>query len=195
MGKGQGYKGGWKTFSSVTYPESICSWLVSNNCTRLGIDSFCWLHRIASMHSSDLVMHRNFDNIVSDFLVQAVSVQQSGLSQIFIFDGKPMDRAISKQGPSGWSLSDPACQAGSAPISARAQSGMHEQAGERTCGLPYMCLIHDIKQDASGYWASTPPSHSYLTACSSIAGDPQPQTRDVELEKGLEILCRTSWLP
>ena len=51
-----------------------------------------------------------------------------------------------------------------APISACAQSGMHEQAGERTCGQPYMCLIHDIKQDTSGYWASTPPSHSYLTA-------------------------------
>ena len=65
-------------------------------------------------------------------------------------------------------VSDPACQAGSAPISARAQSGMHEQAGERTCGPPYMCLIHDIKQDTSGNWASTPPSHSYLTAWSSI---------------------------
>ena len=81
-------------------------------------------------------------------------------------------------------VSEPACQAGSAPISACAQSGMREQAGERTCGQPYMCLIHDIKQDTSGYWASTPPSHSYLTACPSIAGDPRPRTRDVELEEG-----------
>jgi hypothetical protein len=95
---------------------------------------------------------------------------------------KHAPRIAPRAGPA--TMSDPACQAGSAPISARAQSCMHEQAGERTCGLPYMCLIHDIKQDTSGYWASTPPSHSYLTACSSIAGGPRPRTRDVELEEG-----------
>jgi hypothetical protein len=90
MGKGGGYKGGWKAFGELIAHESICGWLVNAGLTRIGIDAFCWLHRIAAMHSIDLVIHRNFDNIVRDFLVQAVAVQQTGVSQLFVFDSDDM---------------------------------------------------------------------------------------------------------
>ena len=56
MGKGGGYKGGWKAFGELIAHESICGWLVNAGLTRIGIDAFCWLHRIAAMHSIDLVI-------------------------------------------------------------------------------------------------------------------------------------------